>query len=428
MNGLPRTRAGRLSIFFLVVAFAALLAGCGRQQQAAQAPPIEVGVIKVATAPVTVYEEYVAQTQAPDTIELRAQVTGLLQRQVVADGARVSKGDLLYQIDARPFQVELERANANLAQAQAALTNAQQTLDRYRELVGQGFVSKQAYQDALAQQRQATAAVAAERARVREARINRGYTDIHAPADGYLSQSRVRPGALITAQQTLLNTLYSSDPMYVYFTVSEEKLLALQKSMPAGGANEMERERFRLYLTDGTEYRFRGALDFVDSAVDESTGTLRARVSVPNPDRMLRPGMFVRLSVPALSAGSAITVPQKAVTELQGLKTVYVVGPDNKPQARQIVADTRAGSGWVVEKGLAPGELVVVEGLPKIQLMPDAPVKPVMVAGTDAQPQATQEGEADDAQTSAAAAPAERTGTRAPPSSQPPPRARANAG
>lgn len=427
MNGLPQS-AGRSGIFFLVAAFAALLAGCSREQEAAQAPPpIEVGVIKVATAPVTVYEEYVAQTQAPDTIELRAQVTGLLQRQVVADGARVSKGDLLYQIDARPFQVELERANANLAQTQAALTNAQQTLDRYRELVGQGFVSRQAYQDALAQQRQAVAAVAAERARVREARINLGYTDLRAPADGYLSQSLVRPGALITAQQTLLNTLYSSDPMYVYFTVSEEKLLALQKPMRTGSTDEMEPKRFRLYLTDGTEYRFRGELDFVDSAVDESTGTLRARVSVSNPDRMLRPGMFVRLSVPALSTGNAITVPQKAVTELQGLKTVYVIGPDNKPQARQIVADTRAGSGWVVEKGLAPGELVVVEGLPKIQLMPDAPVKPVMVAGTDAQPQAAQEGEADDAQANAATAP-DRPGTRAPPSSQPPPRARANAG
>jgi len=370
----------------LLLAFAlAIVAGCDRGPDTAAAPPpIEVGVVEVSSGPVTVYEEYVAQTEAPNTIELRAQITGLLERQVVPDGAQVEAGDLLYEIDPRPIQAALEQANANLAQARAALTNAQQTLDRYEDLVGQGFVSKQAYQNALAQQRGAAAAVQAERARVREAKINLGYTHIRAPADGYLSQSQVRPGSLVTAQQTLLNTLYSSDPMYVYFTLSEEKLLELQKSQQMNSMQDREDRRFRLTLSDGSEYRFRGTLDFVDTAVSQSTGTLRARVTVPNPDRVLRPGMFVRLKVPALDSGEAITVPQKAVTELQGLKTVYVIGADNKAQARQIVAGTRAGNDWVVEKGLKPGDLVVVEGLPKIQLMPDAPLKPVIVAGSGA--------------------------------------------
>jgi len=390
---LATDRASLMALRGIALAFfaAIVLVACDRGQDAAQAPPpIEVGVIEVAAAPVTVYEQYVAQTEAPNTIELRAQVTGLLERQVVPDGAQVEQGDLLYEIDPRPFQASLEQANANLAQARAALANAQQTLDRYQELVGQGFVSKQAFQNAQAQQRQAAAMVEAERARVREAKINLGYAKIRAPADGYLSQSRVRPGALVTAQQTLLNTLYSSDPMYVYFTLSEEKLLSLRKSLEGGTGKELGERRFRLTLTDGTEYRFRGELDFIDTAVDERTGTLRARVSVPNPDRVLRPGMFVRLSVPALDTGNAITVPQRAVTELQGLKTVYVVGEDGKPQSRQIVADTRTASGWVVEKGLKPGELVVVEGLPKIQLMPNAPVKPVIVADTPARQQAAQ--------------------------------------
>ena len=361
----------------------ALLAGCDRGEDAAQAPPpVEVGVIEVKSGPVTVYEEYVAQTEAPNTIELRSQVTGLLERQAVADGARVKKGDLLYQIDPRPFRVELEEANANLAQSRAALANAQQTLDRYEELVDRGFVSKQAFQDAVAQQRQAKAAVQAQQALVREARISVGYTDIRAPADGFLSESRVRPGGLVTAQQTLLNTLYSSDPMYVYFTVSEEKVLALQQSLQAAAEGDESARRFRILLSDGTEYPHRGALDFVDTNVDERTGTLRARVSVPNPNRVLRPGMFVRLAAPELDAEEAITVPQKAVTELQGMKSVYVIGPDNKPKSRQIQADTRVGSRWVVEEGLEPGELVVVEGLPKIQLMPDAPVKPVTVDAT----------------------------------------------
>ena len=382
----------RIALRGLLVAFAiTAVAGCNRGKDAVQAPPpIEVGVVKVESGPVTVYEEYVAQTEAPNTIELRAQITGLLERQVVPDGAQVKEGDLLYEIDPRPIQAALEQANANLAQARAALTNAQQTLDRYEDLVGQGFVSKQAYQNALAQQRGAAAAVQAERARVREAKINLGYTHIRAPVDGYLSQSQVRPGSLVTAQQTLLNTLYSSDPMYVYFTLSEEKLLELQKSQQMNSTQEREDRRFRLTLTDGSEYRFRGTLDFVDTAVSQRTGTLRARVTVPNPDRVLRPGMFVRLKVPALDSGDAITVPQKAVTEMQGLKTVYVIGADNKAQARQIVAGTRAGNDWVVEKGLSAGDLVVVEGLPKIQLMPDAPLKPVIVAGSGAPQQAAQ--------------------------------------
>lgn len=400
-------RASRRAVRALLAALGATiaLAACDRGQDAAQAPPpIEVGVVRVASGPVTVYQEYVAQTAAPDTIELRAQVTGLLQRQVVPDGARVKQGDLLYVIDPRPFQAALEEARANLAQARAGLTNAQQTLDRYQELVGQGFVSKQAFQNAQAQQRQAAALVEAERARVREANINLGYTRISAPGDGYLSQSQVRAGSLVTAQQTLLNTLYSSDPMYVYFTLSEEELLSLQQSAGGGAGNAMRERKFRLLLTDGSEYRHRGTLDFVDSAVDERTGTLRARVSVPNPERQLRPGMFVRLSVPSTQSGDAITVPQRAVTEMQGMKTVYVVGPDGKSQARQIVADTRAGNGWVVEKGLKPGELVVVEGLPKIQLMPDATLKPVIVADAQARQQAAQDGSATPAPAAPAAA------------------------
>jgi membrane fusion protein (multidrug efflux system) len=360
------------------------LAGCEGGADAAKAPPpIEVGVVRVARQPVTVYDEYVAQTEAPNTIELRSQVTGLLERQVVADGAQVRKGDLLYQIDPKPFQAAVAQAEANLAQAQAALTNAQQTLDRYEELIGQGFISKQAYQNAVAQQRQAAAAVKAQQALLRDARINLGYTRIVTPQDGYLSQSQVRPGALVTAQQTMLNTLYSSDPMYVYFSVSEDRLPALQAALEQASDNAQDGARpFRIQLPDGTEYGYGGELNFVDAAVNERTGTLQARVSVPNPQRALRPGMFVRLRLPSLQSGNALTVPQKAVTELQGLKMVYVVGPDNKPQSRQIVADVRAGDEWVVQKGLAPGEMVVVEGLPKIQLMPNAVLKPVIVAAT----------------------------------------------
>lgn len=365
------------SLVILGIAFAALAAGgCNRKPAQQQPPPaMEVSVVKVAQQPVAVSEEFVAQTQAPKTIEIRSQVTGLLERQAFSDGARVRQGELLYVIDARPFKTALTQAQANLAQAEANLQNARQTLRRYKDLVGQGFVSKQAYENAVAQERAGAAQVAAQRAQVNDARINLGYTEIHAPNDGYMSESRINPGALVTAQQTLLNTLYSSDPMFVYFTVSEQRMLELQRELQDGAP-----PKARIVLSDGSQYPQPGSLDFVDAAVDQKTGTLQLRVAIPNPDRALRPNMFVRVVLPALTEASGIRIPQQAVTELQGTKTVYVVGPDGKAQSRQITADLRSGNDWVVQKGLAAGELVIVEGVQKVQMQPNAPVKPVIVA------------------------------------------------
>lgn len=358
------------------VVVALVAGGCNREPAQQRPPPaMEVSVVKVAQEPVAVSEEFVAQTQAPKTIEIRSQVTGLLERQAFADGARVKQGQLLYVIDARPFKTALTQAQANLAQAEANLQNARQTLRRYKDLVGQGFVSKQAYENAVAQERAGAAQVAAQRAQVNDARINLGYTEIHAPNDGYMSESRINPGALVTAQQTLLNTLYSSDPMFVYFTVSEQRMLELQRELQSGAP-----PKARIVLADGSQYPQPGSLDFVDAAVDQKTGTLQLRVAIPNPDRALRPNMFVRVVLPALTQASGIRIPQQAVTELQGTKTVYVVGADGKAQSRQITADLRSGSDWVVQKGLAPGELVIVEGVQKVQMQPNAPVKPVIVA------------------------------------------------
>lgn len=377
-----RSGASKSLVIVGIVLVALVSSGCNRKPAQQPAPPaMEVSVIKVTQQPVSVSEEFVAQTQAPKTIEIRSQVTGLLERQEFADGARVARGQLLYVLDARPFRTALTQAQANLAQAEANLQNARQTLRRYQGLVGQGFVSKQAYESAVAQDRAGAAQVAAQRAQVNDARINLGYTEIHAPNDGYMSESRVNPGALVTAQQTLLNTLYSSDPMYVYFTVSEQRMLELQRELQGGAP-----PRPRIVLSDGSQYPQPGSLDFVDAAVDQKTGTLQLRVSIPNPDRALRPNMFVRVVLPSFTEASGIRIPQQAVTELQGTKTVYVVGNDGKAQSRQITADLRSGSDWVVQKGLNAGELVIVEGVQKVQMQPNAPVKPVIVAQSGTAP------------------------------------------
>jgi membrane fusion protein (multidrug efflux system) len=330
--------------------------------------------------PVTIYDEYVAQTEAPDTIEIRSQVSGLLDRQAFADGERVRKGALLYVIDQRPFESQLAQAKANLAQAEANRINAQQKLARAARLLAAQFVSQQDYDTALAEERATAALVEAQAALVRDARLNLGYATIHAPRDGFMSASRVKPGALITSQQTLLTTLYSSNPMWVYFSISEEKMLRLQSRLarpPAAGSDQAA--AFHIRLADGAEYQFPGRLDFVDAAIDERTGTLQVRICVPNPDRILRPGLFVRVTVPAVQDQHAIVVPQQAVQELQGLKSVYVVDASGKAQPKQIVAHNRLGQEWLVESGLAPGDQVVIEGIGKLR--PGLAVKPVLAAG-----------------------------------------------
>jgi membrane fusion protein (multidrug efflux system) len=355
------------------------LSGCKGSAQPAAPPPPEVSVIEVKPGPVTVYDEYVAQTQAPDTIEIRCQVTGLLQSQGFADGARVKKGDLLYVIDQRPFEAQLAQAKASLAQAEANLVNAKQNLARNSRLIAQKAVSQQDYDTAVAQERAGSALVEAQKALLRNVELNLEFATIRAPRDGFMSASLVKPGALITAQQTLLTTLYSSDPMWVYFSVSEDRFLELQKRLKrAPGERPDLAPPFHIRLADGTDYTLTGKLNFVDAAIDQKSGTLQVRISVPNPNRVLRPGLFVRVTVAAFDNPAAIRIPQQAVTELQGLKSVYVVTAGDKAETRQIVASNRLGNDWVVDSGLAAGDRVVIEGIGKLR--PGAQVKPLVQA------------------------------------------------
>jgi membrane fusion protein (multidrug efflux system) len=365
----------RCCCWLFAISVAAISLGGCKSDAKPQAPPApEVSVIEVKLAPVTVYNEYVAQTQAPDTIEIRAQVTGLLERQLFADGAKVKKGDLLYVIDQRPFEAQLVQARAGLAQAEANLVNAQQNLARNGRLIAEKAVSQQDYDTAVAQERASTAVVQSQKGLLRNADLNLEFASIRAPRDGFMSSSQVKAGSLITAQQTLLNTLYSSDPMWVLFAISEDRLLELQKAV----RRPNEQTPFHIRLADGTDYALTGRLNFVDATLDQKSGTLQVRVSVPNPDRLLRPGLFVRVTVAAFESPNAIRVPQQAVSELQGLKSVYVVAAGDKVEARQIVASYRIDNDWVVSSGLNAGERIVVEGISKVR--PGATVKPVAPA------------------------------------------------
>ncbi|MEO7726319.1 MAG: efflux RND transporter periplasmic adaptor subunit [Burkholderiales bacterium] len=358
-------------------AFAVLLmAGCNGKPATQAPPPPEVNVIKAVTQPVTVYEEYVGQTEAVDTVEIRARVSGLLERQGFEDGARVKRGDLLFVIDQQPFQAVLSQAKAALAQTQAVHLNSKQNLERIRPLLADKAISQADLDTAVAREATDAANEDATKAQVKTAELNLDYATIRASRDGVMSKALIKPGGLVNASTTLLTTLYSIDPIYVNFTVSEQKLLEMQRQLKRNPGEDKGRlPPFRLKLADGTEYKSSGTLNFVDAAVDAKSGTLQVRVLVPNHERSLRAGQLVRVVFPSLQELNAIRVPQQAVQELQGKRSVFVVDAEGKAQYREITANTRLGNDWVVESGITAGEMVIVEGIQKVR--PGSPVKPV---------------------------------------------------
>jgi membrane fusion protein (multidrug efflux system) len=354
------------------------LAGCNaRGDPPKQAPPpAEVAVLRAQPRAVALTEEYVGQAEAVEAVEIRSRVQGLLEHQAFRDGAPVRRDELLFLIDRQPFEAALEQARANLAQAEASAANSAQNLARVSRLIADNAVSQQDLDTAVARDRADRASVEAARAAMHEAQLNLGYTRITAPRDGVISKALVKPGSLVMVAQTLLTTMYSSNPIYVNFALGEQRALELTRH--TRGKAAAAQDEFRLHLVDGSDYPHPGRLDFVDAAIDPKNDTLQMRIVVPNPEGILRPGQYVRVAVPSATRPNAILIPQKAVQELQGLKTVFVVDADNKASVRQITATQRLGTDWVLDSGLQAGEIVVVDGLQKVT--PGATVKPVFVA------------------------------------------------
>jgi membrane fusion protein, multidrug efflux system len=380
-------------------------------------------VVAAAQRSVPVYGQYVGQTEAVKTVEVRARVEGFIERQVVPDGANVKAGDLLFTIDPRPLEAALRQAEANVArdtaalhQAEAALVQrdadvrqAQANLDRdlaqvenaraqegrYGKLYRQELVAKEQYDQvhtnltaldatmqadraalenaraALAASRaaieNARAAVRADEAAADSARLQLGYTSIRSPLDGRMGRAEVRGGALVgKGDATLLATVSTIDPMYVSFSVSEREALSVWNRRRA----EMQAKPgsgITITLPDDSAYGHDGRLDFVDRAVDPRTGTLAMRAVFPNPAGLLRPGQYVRLRILLSERPNAIVVPQAAIQESQGSASLFVVGPDQTVQVRTVRMGARVGPLWVVDDGVKPGEQVVVKGLQQIR-------------------------------------------------------------
>ncbi|TJZ65625.1 efflux RND transporter periplasmic adaptor subunit [Chitiniphilus eburneus] len=353
-----------------------LFTACGKSQEAKHVPPPPVSVVTIQPANVPMIYEAVGQTAGYREIEVRARVEGILLKRTYTEGKPVKEGQLLFQIDPAPYRAALDQARGVQAQAKAQLEKARLDKERIVPLYQENAVSKKDYDDAFAAFDTATANLDSASARLQEAQINLDYTNVVAPIGGMASKINVSEGSLVapTANGGLLTTIAQLDPLYANFSFSEADQLSMQRGQQDGRLIPPKNRNFEveLQLADGSSYSKRGHVDFADSKVDPTTGTIRARAIVPNPDGQLLPGQFVRVRLHGATIKDAILVPQRSVLQQQADKIVLVVNDKNVVEVRPVELGATHGNDYVVAKGLKGGERVITDGVLKAK--PGSPV------------------------------------------------------
>jgi membrane fusion protein, multidrug efflux system len=378
-------RLPRLNVLPSAIVGAMLLslAGCGPSGGAGgpgggmQMPPAQVGVVTMqAGQNVDLVTELPGRLEAVRTAQVRARVTGVVKRRLFTEGAEVQAGQSLFKIDPAPYQAALDSARATQAKAEAALAQAQATLERNRPLAQAKAISEQDWVATDAAYKQAKADQAAARAAVEQAQLNVDYAAVKSPITGRIGRANVTEGALVSqTEATLLATVQQIDTLYVNFTQPAAEALRLKRAVEAGKLHRADSTAVHVLLDDGSEYPLAGKLLFSDLTVDPTSGQVALRATLPNPRGDLLPGLYVKVRVEQARADGAMLLPQQAVTRGATGDSVLVVGADNVPQPRPVQLGGARGNQWVVLSGLQAGERVVVDGFQKIR--PKAPVMPV---------------------------------------------------
>ena len=370
---------------WLLVPLLAILVACGAKpgdkEGAAPAapPPPEVGVVTVTPGPVGLTVELPGRLEASRVAEVRARVAGILEKRLFEEGSDVKAGQALFQIAAAPYEASVASARAAVARAQANETQASAQVRRYKPLLEANAVSRQDYDNAVAAQKLAQADIAAAKAGLQSAQINLGYASVTSPIDGRIGRALVTEGALVgQGEVTELAVVQQIDPMYINFTQSTTEVLRLRRALESGNlkrASDADGAVVHVVLEDGTVYDKPGKLLFADLTVDPTSGQVMLRAQVPNPDKLLLPGMYVRVRLEQAKATDGIMLPQQAVTRSTTGDTVMVIGADGKVSPRHVKLGPAQGSDWVVYEGLKAGEQVMVDGFQKLR--GNAPVKAV---------------------------------------------------
>ena len=382
----------------LCLAVIGVIIGALRPKQVSGAQtggPADVEVVQVEQKDVPIFGEWIGTLDGMTNADVRAQVTGYLLRQGYQEGAFVRKGQLLFEIDPRPFQAVLDQAEGQLAQAMAQLANAQAVqgrteldVNRYAPLAKEQAASQQDLDNAVQNNMAAKATVATAEAQIKSAeaavetaKINLDFTRLVAPIDGVAGQAQLQVGALVNPSSGPVTSVSTVDPIKVYFTVSESEYLDWNKRFPTESTREAAGKSLRLdlILADGSTYLHQGTFYFADRQVNESTGAIRIAGLFPNPGNILRPGGYGRVRTAVRTEKDALLVPQRAVSELQGGYQVAVVDGENKVSIRPVKVGDRVGTEWIVAEGLKQGERVIVEGVQKVG--PGMQVNPKPFAG-----------------------------------------------
>jgi RND family efflux transporter MFP subunit len=333
-------------------------------------PPPAVIVAEVTQQTVPIYVENVGQTQAAETVEIRARVPGFLTSAPFKEGSLVKKGDLLFQIDPRGYEAAVNQSKANVVKAEASVERARADVVRLAPLVASSAISKQESDNAVTTSKVAEADLLAAQAALATAELNLSYTTMEAPFDGMIGGRNVDVGNFVgsSADTMLLATVSTTDPMRVVFNVAEQNYLRFQRRFMGDDVAREEHSskmEFRLILSDGALYEPKGHFEFADRSLDPRTGTLKLVVSFSNAENLLRPGQFARVRAKPEERTDAILVPQRAVSETQSLQSVLVVGEGNKVEQRAVKIDGRFNDLFIVTDGLKLGEKVIVDGVQK---------------------------------------------------------------
>lgn len=348
----------RMPSAILSLVLVALVPGCEKTVAPPPAPP-DVAVVTVEQKDVPIYREWVGTLYADINATISAQVTGYLLRQDYKEGQLINKGDLLFEIDSRPFQAALD-------QAMAKVTKTEQDVTRYTPLAAKEAISQQELDTAI--QANLAAKAAAE-----EARLNLGFTRITSPIDGMAGLAKAQVGDLLSPAFGPLTTVARTDPIKVYFSVDQTTMIAFREHLISQGltlgkdTENFQAPTLQLILSSGAVYPEKGRLKFADNQLDVTTGTIRVVGEFPNPQRLLVPGMFTRVRALMNTETNALVVPQRAVTDMQGRSLIAIVGEDNKVTIRPVTAGARYESWWVIKGDIKPGDRVVAEGIQKVR-------------------------------------------------------------
>ena len=355
----------------------ALLTGCdahGEAESASAPPPPEVDVATVLVEPVTLRETFTGRVASPQTVQVRPRVSGYIDEVAFEEGELVEAGDLLFRIDPRPYEARVQAAKASLAQAQSQRRLTDVEADRSRRLIQKHMISQEQHDQRQAAALNARAQQAEAEAALTSAELDLQYTRVTAPVAGRTGRAMITQGNLASADQSVLTTLVSMDPLYVYFDSNETEAQGTQTLMVRG-----EPLTLNIGLTGETGFPHQGQLDFVDNQINADTGTLRYRAVLPNPDGLFRPGQFARVEMPVAHLEQAVLVNRKAVLANQDRRFVYVVGNDATVTPRQVELGREVGELVVIRDGLKAGERVIVNGTQKV-FAPGMPVTPNPVA------------------------------------------------